>query len=134
MSKAKRFNHKATYVMEPCVVLSICLSVDLRVRIYTDVLSIYVYATILRSATPIKGRKDAKNPALCTFIITFVVSFYAFVFMTVTSQTPPLLFDQLERVICFIDVGMISRKRSSHSNTISGAQRRVQTFFVYSDV
>lgn len=67
MSKAKRFNHKATYVMEPCVVLSICLSVDLRVRIYTDVLSIYVYATVLRSATPIKGRKDAKNPTLCTY-------------------------------------------------------------------
>lgn len=32
MSKAKRFNHKATYVMEPCVVLSTCLSVDFRVQ------------------------------------------------------------------------------------------------------
>lgn len=52
--------------------------------------------------------------------------------MAVTSH-PALLFDQSERVI-FIDVGVNSRNKNSHSETISGAQRRVYIYFVYSDV
>lgn len=32
-----------------------------------NLLSIYVYATVLRAVTPIKVRKDAKNPALCIY-------------------------------------------------------------------